>query len=246
MIEAHGSVLAASHICLGDSLSSSQAPRLGRPVGVASRWLRQPRPGTHSQGLGACEEMREDQDLGACATSSTTPARYSAQGSAQRGRLKVPEASVPIGLSGPSRVCRHGPSFCPGQSSRPLPSEFSARRLPAWAQVTSRRRAAQRLLSVPFIAVLARFLYDFVPPAGLARWQHPHRGEERPSAAVQPCHSRDHRTQLDDAAVYTRILERSPGPASAPEQGQQACPTRPPRRRPAYRPCGSACATRRS
>jgi hypothetical protein len=37
-------------------LSSSQAPRLGRPPGVAARWLRQPRRGTHSQGFGACEE----------------------------------------------------------------------------------------------------------------------------------------------------------------------------------------------
>jgi hypothetical protein len=37
-------------------LSNSQAPRLGRPPGVASRWLRQPRPGAHSQGFGACEE----------------------------------------------------------------------------------------------------------------------------------------------------------------------------------------------
>ncbi len=37
-------------------LSSSQAPRLGRPPGVASRWLRQPRPGTHSQGFRAGEE----------------------------------------------------------------------------------------------------------------------------------------------------------------------------------------------
>ena len=33
------------------SLSSSQASRLGRPPGVASRWLRQPRSGTHSQGF---------------------------------------------------------------------------------------------------------------------------------------------------------------------------------------------------
>jgi len=40
-------------------LSSSQAPRLGRPAGVASRWLRQPRPGTHSQGFGAYEEDGE-------------------------------------------------------------------------------------------------------------------------------------------------------------------------------------------
>ena len=37
-------------------LSSSQAPRLGRPPGVASRWLRQPRPGTHSQGFRAYQE----------------------------------------------------------------------------------------------------------------------------------------------------------------------------------------------
>ena len=39
-------------------LSSSRPPRLGRPAGVASRWLRQPRPGNHSQGFGACEEGR--------------------------------------------------------------------------------------------------------------------------------------------------------------------------------------------
>jgi len=32
------------------------APRLGRLPGVAPRWLRQPRLGTHSQGFGACEE----------------------------------------------------------------------------------------------------------------------------------------------------------------------------------------------
>jgi hypothetical protein len=37
-------------------LSSSRPPRLGRPLGVASRWLRQPRPGTHSPGFGAYEE----------------------------------------------------------------------------------------------------------------------------------------------------------------------------------------------
>jgi hypothetical protein len=37
-------------------LSSSQVPRLGCPPGVASRWLRQPRRGTHSQGFGAYEE----------------------------------------------------------------------------------------------------------------------------------------------------------------------------------------------
>ena len=34
----------------------SLAPRLGRPPGVASRWLRQPGPGTRSRGFGACEE----------------------------------------------------------------------------------------------------------------------------------------------------------------------------------------------
>ena len=33
-------------------LSSSRPPRLSRSAGVASRWLRQPRPGRHSQGLG--------------------------------------------------------------------------------------------------------------------------------------------------------------------------------------------------
>ena len=41
-------------------LSSSRAPRLGRPPGVASRWLRQPRPSLEtrhpSQGFGACEK----------------------------------------------------------------------------------------------------------------------------------------------------------------------------------------------
>jgi hypothetical protein len=37
-------------------LSCSQAPRLGRPSGVASRWLRQPRPGIHSQGFRAYKE----------------------------------------------------------------------------------------------------------------------------------------------------------------------------------------------
>ena len=34
-------------------LSSSRSPRLGRPTGVALRWLRQPRPGAHSHGSGA-------------------------------------------------------------------------------------------------------------------------------------------------------------------------------------------------
>jgi hypothetical protein len=37
-------------------LSSSRASRLGRPTDVASRWLRQPRPGTPSQGSGVCKE----------------------------------------------------------------------------------------------------------------------------------------------------------------------------------------------
>jgi hypothetical protein len=45
-------------------LSSSQAPRLGRPAGVASRWLRQPRPATHSQGFGAYEEDGRGAGLG--------------------------------------------------------------------------------------------------------------------------------------------------------------------------------------
>jgi hypothetical protein len=43
-------------VFLGLPLSSSRAPRLGRPPGVAARWLRQPRPGTHSHGSGTCEE----------------------------------------------------------------------------------------------------------------------------------------------------------------------------------------------
>ena len=46
-------------IFLGSPLSSSRAPRPGRPPGVATRWLRQPRPGTCSQGFGACEEDGE-------------------------------------------------------------------------------------------------------------------------------------------------------------------------------------------
>jgi hypothetical protein len=37
-------------------LSGSRVPCLGRPPGVAWRWLRQPRHGTHSQGFGAYEE----------------------------------------------------------------------------------------------------------------------------------------------------------------------------------------------
>ncbi len=41
---AHLSCCPALHgaVFLGDPLSSSRAPRLGRPTGVASRWLRQP------------------------------------------------------------------------------------------------------------------------------------------------------------------------------------------------------------
>ena len=41
-------------------LSSSQAPPLGRPTGVATRWLRQPRPGTCSQGFGAARTMGDE------------------------------------------------------------------------------------------------------------------------------------------------------------------------------------------
>ena len=41
--------------------SDAQAPLLGRPPGVASRWLRQPRPGTHSQGFRAYEEDGDKQ-----------------------------------------------------------------------------------------------------------------------------------------------------------------------------------------
>jgi len=40
----------------GAPLSRSRIPRLGRHASVASRWLRQPRPGTHSRGIGAYQE----------------------------------------------------------------------------------------------------------------------------------------------------------------------------------------------
>ena len=45
-------------------LSSSRSPRLGRPTDVASRWLRQPRPGGHSHGSGAYQE--EGRKLASC------------------------------------------------------------------------------------------------------------------------------------------------------------------------------------
>jgi hypothetical protein len=45
-------------IFLGDLLANSRPPRLGRPPGIASRWLRQPRPGVPSPGVGAYEEVR--------------------------------------------------------------------------------------------------------------------------------------------------------------------------------------------
>ena len=43
------------------ALSRSRSPRLARPAGVASRWLRQARPGARSHGIGAYQEDGAEQ-----------------------------------------------------------------------------------------------------------------------------------------------------------------------------------------
>lgn len=80
-------------------LSSSRTPRLGRPPGVASRWLCQPRPGTRSQGPSAYQE--DGGRAGSLRTLSPCPGHRAAN---QRGSLQntSPRAASPSAYCRPS------------------------------------------------------------------------------------------------------------------------------------------------